>query len=95
MIATSVLTLLIGCSVAYSISRTGLAWWRTILGFVVGLVAAWIGGGLTAVYLLVSDNYAMDLGSLIGRVFWVGLVCAGAGVFSGRRAAQRSNKEAM
>ena len=87
----------IGYGVAFWISSRGVAYWRSVVGFLLALVVGWLGGGLIVAggFSLVSPEAATDVTlTLLGRGFWWAAVGAGFGVYRGRLRLNRTNSPA-
>lgn len=77
----------IGYGVAFWISSRGVAYWRSVVGFLLALVVGWLGGGLIVAggFSLIYPEAATDVTlTLLGRGFWWAAVGAGFGVYRGR-----------
>lgn len=80
--------LLIGAmayQIAYWITLTGIAYWRSFVAFVLAFIAAWLGGGyLVSVLLFPSGGEGHSMSQLIAKGMVWALFWAGNGVYRGR-----------
>ncbi len=80
------LTVGIGYGIAYLITGTGLAPWRSIVGFFVAFIFSWIGGSVLIALILHAGNLEINsFDKVIGRAFAWALVASGYGVYRGRK----------
>jgi len=82
---SQIIIILIGFSISFLISKANLSIWRNILGFFLGFLVAWIGGGIFVVCLFDNSNFTEALVSELSIGIWFALVSAGAGVYYGRK----------
>lgn len=81
----------IGFGIAWWIASTGLAYWRSIAGFITGFIFSWIGGGIVIGAVLVGADGFLPFfdRSLLYAVFG-----AGWGVYQARARLKRGLKSA-
>ena len=71
--------------IAYWITLTGIAYWRSFVAFVLAFIAAWLGGGyLASVLLFPSGGEGHSMSQLIAKGMVWTLFWAGNGVYRGR-----------
>lgn len=75
----------IAYGIAYLISSTGLAYWRAFVGFMLGLITAWLGGSFLASMLLFpSGGDGNAVLQLMAKGMWWAILGAGFGVYRAR-----------
>lgn len=81
----------IGFGIAWWIASLGLAYWRSIVGFLSGLIVSWFGGSLLVAFLLRSAELYVNP-AFTGRTFWYAVFGAGWGVYQARARLKRGLK---
>lgn len=75
----------IAYGIAYWISSTGLAYWRAFVGFMLGFITAWLGGGyLASMLLFPSGGDGHSMSQLIAKGMGWAILGAGFGVYRAR-----------
>lgn len=80
----------IGAGLAFWISKSKLSWGRSIIGFMVAFLVAWLGGSTIGLYLFVTDNFSNYVSLVYARGFLLALIAAATGTFYGRKKAKES-----
>lgn len=71
--------------IAYWITLTGIAYWRSFVAFVLAFISAWLGGGyLVSVLLFPSGGEGHSMSQLVAKGMLWALFFAGYGVYRGR-----------
>ena len=77
-----------GFGIAWWIASTGLAYWRSAVGFLTGFIVSWLVGSLLAALLLRSAELFVDP-AFTGKTFWYAVFGAGWGVYQARARLKR------
>lgn len=80
----------IGAGLAFWISKSKLSWGRSIIGFMVAFLVAWLGGSTIGLYLFVTDNFSNYVLKVFSQGFLIALIAAATGTFYGRKKAKES-----
>ncbi len=86
-----VITLGIGFGIGYFFSKDNLKWWRMFVGFLVGFIVSWWGGGIIWAFMFMSNDIVTATMTVLTKSFLFALVGAGMGVYYGRRKAKRQD----